>query len=127
MTAEELQEVEALERTYAYGLRPGKKHDPYLKLFVYGIFLDESTRQRYGMVGHRYSTVPDYATFGGGIVRAVRIPGNGLSLTGVVTTPDQTQWDRLDALEGGYDRVEVTTTNGERVYMYVDPEIEDEE
>lgn len=89
------------------------------RLFVYGIFLDWENRVEYGMSNPEYTTVLDYATFGGGIVEAVHIPGLGLSLTGLAVDMNPDGWQRLDQLEYGYDRVIVTTTDGERVYMYV--------
>lgn len=89
------------------------------KLFVYGIFLSEYNRQAYGMTNPEYATVKDYATFGGYIVQAVHIPESGLSLTGLLVTPNEEQWGRVDALEAAYDRVIITTTDGDRAYMYV--------
>lgn len=93
-----------------------------MKLFVYGIFLDERNRNRYGMTKPYYATVLDYATFGDQIVMASRIANAGLSLTGLVVIPDENRWKDLDMLESGYDRIIVTTTNGEQVYMYAAPE-----
>lgn len=87
------------------------------KLFVYGIFLDEDRRKSYGMTNPRYATVKDYATFGGGIVWAKHIPECGLSLTGLLVDVDPKHWDRLDALEAGYDRKIVNA--GVKAYMYV--------
>lgn len=66
-----------------------------------------------------YDTVLDYATFGGRIVQAQYIPDVGLSLTGmVVELPDNYDWRPLDALEAGYKRQLVTTTSGQKCYMY---------
>lgn len=70
------------------------------------------------MTNPEYATVLDYATFGGSIVQAVRIPNAGLSLTGLTVDIPDSQWPSLDALEGGYDRELVTTTDNEQVYMY---------
>lgn len=90
------------------------------RLFVYGIFLGQDMRERYGMANPKYATVPNYATFGEHIVQAVYIEGAGdLALTGLTVDVDPTCWDRLDALEAGYDRALVTTDNDEQVYMYV--------
>lgn len=91
------------------------------KLFVYGIFLDKRTRDAYGMGEHVvYTTVLDYATFGHGIVTAHKMPsGYGYSLTGLlVDIPEGFDWDRLDALERGYERIIVTTTDRYNAYMY---------
>jgi hypothetical protein len=91
------------------------------KLFVYGIFLDKHTRDAYGMGEHvKYTTVLDYATFGHGIVVAHKLPtGYGYSLTGLlVDIPEGFDWVRLDALEGGYERITVTTTDRDKAYMY---------
>ena len=92
------------------------------RLFVYGIFLAQPTRDSYGMTNAQYATVPDFATFGGHIVQAAYIEGAGnLQLTGLTVDVDPANWTRLDRLESGYDRVIVTTTMGEDVYMYVTP------
>lgn len=100
------------------------------KLFVYGIFLGDSMRSAYGMTNPSYDTVYDFVTVGSSIVQAVHIPNEGastgdsgrfgsrLSLTGVTVDYDPTRWESLDRLEAGYDRIIVTTTHGERVYMY---------
>ena len=113
-TTETDQAVELLKETWGPDWKP--------KLFVYGIFLSAANREHYGMTNPQYATVRDYATFGGHIVKAVKIPDSGLSLTGLLVTPSEDKWRQLDALEGGYDRVLVTTTDGERAYMYVQPE-----
>jgi hypothetical protein len=43
----------------------------------------------------------------------------GFSLTGlVVELPDNYDWQPLDILEAGYNRELVTTTSGEKVFMY---------
>ena len=92
------------------------------KLFVYGIFLGERQRQSYGMVNPRYATVRDYATVGvmpdGYIVSAVEC--KGAVLTGLLVDIPSSQWERLDALEAGYTRVQITTTSNERAYMYAE-------
>lgn len=88
------------------------------KLFVYGIFLDKYMRDEYGMTNPKYATVPDYATFGGGIVMAVKIPDARLSLTGLLVDMNPDNWDKLDRLERGYRRIEITTGSGQQAYMY---------
>ena len=95
--------------------------DEPTKLFVYGIFLNEYNRERYGMTNPSYDTVLDFATFGHGIVQASYLPGGNLSLTGLLVDYDPEVWENLDRLEGGYDRIIVTTTRGERAYMYAEP------
>lgn len=93
------------------------------KLFVYGIFLGEYTRQGYGMTNPRYATVRDYATFGGHIVQAQHVPGVGFSLTGLLVDIPRDRWKSLDRLEGGYSRVKVNVETGwnteEEAWMYV--------
>lgn len=89
------------------------------RLFVYGIFLGQDMRDRYGMSNPQYTTVPGYATFGDYIVQAVPIKAPGLELTGLTVDVDPTRWADIDRLEGGYDRKLVTTSNKEKVYMYV--------
>lgn len=107
------------------------------KLFVYGIFLSEDTRKTYGMTNPRYATVLDYVTTGCGdsIVGAkklghkydqpryeryelsgliVNVPPKRITPQGVVSN-----WERLDRLEGAYDRKMVRTTDGEQCWMYV--------
>jgi gamma-glutamylcyclotransferase (GGCT)/AIG2-like uncharacterized protein YtfP len=95
------------------------------KLFVYGIFLDEYNRKAYGMSNPAYDTVLDYATFGNGIVQAVRITRPEgkprLSLTGLVVDVDPAFWPDIDRLEQAYDRIEVETTSKQKAYMYVRP------
>lgn len=106
------------------------------KIFVYGIFLDDYMREQYGMVSPRYATVEGYATRAvspdGTIVEAVPVQGNYF-LTGLVVdmpkmntiqTVDGGEHrvkalERLDRLENGYDRISVTTTDGEVCQMYV--------
>jgi hypothetical protein len=97
-------------------------HTTLNKLFVYGIFLSKHNRDAYGMDREKYATVPDYATFGGTIVKAVFIPEMGLSLTGLLVDVEPSNWRNLDLLESGYDRVIITTNAGERAYMYAQPE-----
>lgn len=102
------------------------------KLFVYGIFLDQHAREQYGMTGEHYATVRDYATIGGKIVAAIK--ANGYCLTGlVVDVPEKRyyppaperpdyeldNWQSLDSLESGYDRVKIKTTDGEKCWLYV--------
>lgn len=102
-----------------------------MKLFVYGIFLDESARKRYGMSNPRYATVKGYATEGEYIVQARE--AEGLTLTGLIVdvAPKSTRrdfynggfievdnWEQLDKLEGGYDRIIVRTTSEEEAFMY---------
>jgi gamma-glutamylcyclotransferase (GGCT)/AIG2-like uncharacterized protein YtfP len=93
------------------------------KLFVYGIFLDENNRRAFGMHNPEYAVVADYATYtiGGSIVMAYHVPGAGLGLTGLVCDVEPSKWERLDQLEGAYDRITITTKDGERAWMYVAP------
>lgn len=90
------------------------------KLFVYGIFLDERNRDRYGMSDPQYATVMDYVTVGGHIVQAVHRAGFGYSLTGLIVDMDSERWEPLDMLEMGYSRVRITTTDGEEAWMYAE-------
>jgi gamma-glutamylcyclotransferase (GGCT)/AIG2-like uncharacterized protein YtfP len=92
------------------------------KLFVYGIFLDENNRRAFGLHNPEYAVVRDYATFsiGGSIVMAAHVPGNNLGLTGLLCDVDPEKWERLDQLEGAYDRIQITTEDGERAWMYVE-------
>lgn len=96
------------------------------RLFVYGIFLGQRTRDRYGMSNPEYATIPGYITVGEHIVQAVKVDAPGIALTGLTVDIDPEYWSRIDALEGGYDRRLVETDSGEEVYMYVAPEREDE-
>jgi gamma-glutamylcyclotransferase (GGCT)/AIG2-like uncharacterized protein YtfP len=90
------------------------------RLFVYGIFLDESTRLAYGMSNPEYTTVKDYITFGDYIVEAVPVGSEyGVALTGLVVDINPEYWGKLDALERGYNRIKVKTISDEVVYMYV--------
>lgn len=110
-----------------------------MKLFVYGIFLNEYNRDNYGMSNEEYATVKGWATEGSQIVSAV--PDPRYTLTGLLVDVaefsyeyrgDQAHvvdnWKMLDALEHNYDRIVVETTDwelvdGDRVpvkaYMYV--------
>lgn len=104
------------EAVYWQGARPTPVTN---RLFVYGIFLNESNRTSYGMTNPQYATVAGYATFGGHIVQAVPIENAGrLALTGLTVDIDPTCWAKTDSLEGGYDRALVTTDTGEELYMY---------
>lgn len=107
-----------------------KTTGPLNKLFVYGIFLDARMRDAYSMSEPEYEVVPGYVTrqCGGSIVEAVEVPSDlRLGLTGLLVTVDphdgkhgrNSTWKRLDILEGGYDRIIVTTESGERAWMYV--------
>lgn len=89
------------------------------KLFVYGIFLDERNRRRYGMTNPVYDTVLDYVTVGDYIVEAKREAGYNYSLAGLVVDVDPVYWDAIDMLESAYDRIRITTMNGEHAWMYV--------
>jgi gamma-glutamylcyclotransferase (GGCT)/AIG2-like uncharacterized protein YtfP len=93
------------------------------RLFVYGIFLSHAMRQEYGMDNPRYATVKDYATFAatrdGTIVESARVQGLDLVLTGLVVDVNPTRWEDIDSLERGYDRIRVTTTDRQEVWMYV--------
>lgn len=102
------------------------------RLFVYGIFLDQSMRDRYAMTGEHYATVKGYATIGDSIVAAIPM-SESFALSGMVvdvapsrsgiTPPTRglvvDNWQALDSLEAGYDRIKVTTTDGENCWMYV--------
>lgn len=93
------------------------------RLFVYGIFLDEPMRRAYGMTRPEYATVRDYVTYGGSIVTAYKQEGAGLALTGLLVTPDPERWEDLDRLERSYDRILISTTDGDNAYMYVGKEV----
>lgn len=90
------------------------------RLFVYGIFLDESNRRHYGMSDPQYATVLNYVTVGGHIVQAIHKPGFGFSLTGLMVDMDSSMWEPLDMLEAGYARIKITTTDGEEAWMYAE-------
>lgn len=89
------------------------------KLFVYGIFLDEYMRNSHGMTNPHYSTVPGYLTVGHGIVQAMPVNDQSIALTGLLVDMDSSRWGPLDRLEGGYDRVKVTTYDNTIAWMYV--------
>lgn len=88
------------------------------RLFVYGIFLSEYNRNAYGMSNPEYTTVRDYLTTGGVIATAHKCIDAGLVLTGLTVDVNPLAWESIDALEQGYNRVRVVTTNNESVYMY---------
>lgn len=89
------------------------------KLFVYGIFLNEYNRDRYGMTNPQYATVKKFVTIGSTIVEALYVDEfEDASLTGLLVDMDSSRWGPLDNLEGGYERVKITTTDGTRAYMY---------
>lgn len=103
-----------------------------MKLFVYGIFLDENRRSAYGMSNPQYAVVPDYATYQlyDEIVEAR--PCKGAYLTGLIVevaptmvTPygERDNWERLDDLERGYQRATITTVRGEEAYIYAGKEL----
>lgn len=89
------------------------------RLFVYGIFLDAHNRLVYGMSNPAYTTVSGWATAGSYIVQAVKAPKE-YALTGLVVDVNPSFWDKLDRLEGGYERILVTTVDNEQVYMYAE-------
>lgn len=99
-----------------YELVMGDPYESENRLFVYGIFLDERNRVAFGMSNPEYTTVEGYATVGGSIVSAIKDPR--YTLTGLVVDVNPTMWSRIDSLESGYNRIKVTTTDGETVYMY---------
>jgi gamma-glutamylcyclotransferase (GGCT)/AIG2-like uncharacterized protein YtfP len=90
------------------------------KLFVYGIFLDEVNRNSYGMTNPKYTTVPGYITMGGHIVKAVHVEDKSIALTGLIVDMDSERWQGLDSLEGGYDRIAITTVDGTNAFMYAE-------
>ena len=96
------------------------------KLFVYGIFLGENIRKSYGMSNPQYRTVSGYITIGDFIVQAIPIKSKEVQLTGLIVDVDPTQWEKIDKLEGNYDRIKVSTTSGETVWMYVSKGVKDE-
>ena len=89
------------------------------KVFVYGIFLDEDSRKAYGMTNPEYATVQGYATFGHYIVQAERVKNTEACLTGLICDIQPDKWGNLDKLERGYDREVITTTAGDRAWIYV--------
>ena len=90
-------------------------------LFVYGIFLEEGTRYRYKLYEEpRYATVQGYVTWGSHIATAYSVDDKDIILTGlVIDIPDDYDWAAIDRLEGGYNRVEITTEQGDKAFMYV--------
>lgn len=103
----------------------------HIRFFVYGIFLGEYSREKYGMINPRYATVRGFVTVGvnaqGTIVEAKKAPSD-MVLTGlVVDVPVKVQTpygeldniDRLDRMEAGYNRITITTTDGDKCQMYV--------
>lgn len=92
-----------------------------VRIFVYGIFLDESMRQQYDMWNPEYATVKGYATTGvtrrGTIVGAVRVQDE-FFLTGLTVQMPDDLLGELDMLESGYERIKVKTTDGRRCWMY---------
>lgn len=93
------------------------------KLFVYGIFLNESTRQSYGMTNPKYATVKGYMTIGSHIVEAIPVDSEDIALSGlIVDIPKELDgrdnWARLDSLEAGYTRIKINTCQGEEAWMY---------
>lgn len=93
---------------------------PTTKLFVYGIFLGEGMRESYNMTNPQYATVSNFVTVGNHIVQAEYIKdAPGLALTGLLVDVPIYEFDHgLDALEGGYERVRITTENKTEAYMY---------
>lgn len=89
------------------------------KLFVYGIFLDEYQRAVYGMGQPRYAVVEGYKTrlIVRNIVEAV--PDKSGALTGLIVELPASNFETLDSLERGYDRIKVKTTSGTEAFMYV--------
>lgn len=93
---------------------------PTSKLFVYGIFLGATMRSYYEMHNPMYATVPGFLTVGQHIVQARYEPTYpNLALTGLLVEIPDDRFESLDALEGGYERVRVTTDSGE-AFMYVE-------
>ncbi len=92
------------------------------KLFVYGIFLQDYNRERYGMEFPSYDTVSGYVTVGDIIVQAITSDIVGASLTGLLVDIPTRNFPKLDILEAGYHRVKVKTNSGMEAYMYVQPQ-----
>lgn len=90
------------------------------RLFVYGIFLDQSARDSYFMFNPRYATVKGYVTKGNHIVSAYPSSDPMDCLTGLLVDilDDPMNWRMLDLLESGYQRILIKTTSGETAYMY---------
>lgn len=99
-----------------------------MKFFSYGIFLDGNLpvdKQRTqawnrGQQQGKYATVKGYKTVGSYIVMAVKDPE--ATLTGLVFNISNDQLQQLDRIEAGYERVNVTTVQGDDVVMYVKPQ-----
>ena len=93
---------------------------PKAQLFVYGIFLDQYNRDEYLMFNPRYATVKGFVTKGSRIVTAYPSDDHRDALTGLLVdiVDDDRNWTMLDALEMGYDRILVQTTDGTVAYMY---------
>lgn len=89
------------------------------RLFVYGIFLNRVTREKYGLSEGYYAVVRGYKTveIGFGIVEAVPDPEG--ALTGLYVAVEPNAWNTLDRIEAGYDRIKVRTTDREECWMYV--------
>lgn len=111
-----------LQRTtnHALAYRP-------MKLFVYGIFLDEINRREFGMSNPRYAVVLGYKTISwyGSIVQAVPSE-NKDALTGMTVDVPLSAWKGIDELESGYDRIKILTVQGVSAFMYVRRKYEDE-
>ena len=88
------------------------------RLFVYGIFLNQRNRDRYGMYNAEYATVPGFFTVGSHIVQAVETEDTRIALTGVTVDVDPRMWPMIDGLEAGYTRQVVLSDSNEEVYMY---------
>lgn len=76
-------------------------------------------RSLYGMSNPHYAVISGYKTrlIQQDIVEAVT--DNLSDLTGLLVGVDPSQWGRLDALEGAYDRVLAQTTMFEECWIYV--------
>jgi hypothetical protein len=104
------------------GIWECKPSTPTTKLFVYGIFLGQTMRHYHNMTNPVYATVADFTTVGGHIVQAKYDPHHHYALTGLLVDVPVDEWTKgLDTLEGGYERVRITTTNNEQAYMYAEP------
>lgn len=89
-----------------------------MKFFTYGIFLSYRMRKNYNIdASAHYATVEGYSTRGGLIVEA--FPCAGHTLTGLVVDVPDHVWRTLDAIESGYDRITINTTQGEEAQLYV--------
>lgn len=89
-----------------------------MRLFTYGIFMSYTIRLGVGIYANaKYATVLGYATIGDQIVMAV--PDEKYTLTGMIVGVPDGVWPKLDRIEGGYDRITVTTTYGQEAQMYV--------